>query len=232
MVKSRDETLDVTVCTGRFTLDLPPGAERAFAGERRLVADIEYAAQASADGSGLVYSMKGAEPIIYKLATFDLKNAPAMDRARQPQVAGAQPQTSPPLPGPVTAQAPQIERPPEVLRAPQPSQRARPEPVRTSAPANTQRPPVRLASPSFNCSFAKSRSEQMVCSDGRLAALDRQMASHYFAALSGGDQWTRNTLRRSRDRFLAYRERCSSAACIAEAYEGRMDEIHDIAEDR
>ena len=89
---------------------------------------------------------------------------------------------------------------------------------------------MRLASPSFNCRFAKSPSEQMVCSDGRLAALDRQMASHYFAALSNGDQWTRTTLRRSRDRFLADRERCSSADCIAGAYEARIEEIRDIAE--
>ena len=72
-VKGRDETLDVTVCTGRFVLDIPPGAERAFGGARRLEADIEYSAQAAADGSGLVYKMRGAEPIIYKLAAFDLQ---------------------------------------------------------------------------------------------------------------------------------------------------------------
>lgn len=227
VVKSRDETLDVTVCTGRFTLDLPPGAERAFSGKRRLVADIEYAAQASADGSGLVYSMKGAEPIIYKLAAFDLKNAPAIEPARQPPAAAGQPRAGPAQPGPETAQVPQTERAPDVNRAPQ---QAQPEPVRTPAPTQTQHPPVRLASPSFNCRFAKSPSEQMVCSDGRLAALDRQMASHYFAALSNGDQWTRTTLRRSRNRFLADRERCSSADCIAGAYEARIEEIRDIAE--
>ena len=75
VVKSRDEALDVTVCSGRFVLDLPPGAERGFAGERQLKADVEYAAQMSADGSGLVYQIKGAEPIVYKLAAFDLQHA-------------------------------------------------------------------------------------------------------------------------------------------------------------
>ena len=73
VVKSRDEELNVTVCTGRFILELPPGAENAFDGKRRLDAEVEYAAQAAVDGSGLVYQMDGAEPIIYRLATFGLQ---------------------------------------------------------------------------------------------------------------------------------------------------------------
>src|SRR5688572_21277051 len=34
LVKSRDEELNVTVCTGRFFLELPPGAEALFDGQR------------------------------------------------------------------------------------------------------------------------------------------------------------------------------------------------------
>lgn len=86
LVKSRDDVLDVTVCSGRFILELPPGSERGFGGERRLAADIEYAAQPAVDGSGLVYRVRGAEPIIYKLAAFDLR---ARSYASQP--AGEQP---------------------------------------------------------------------------------------------------------------------------------------------
>jgi hypothetical protein len=48
-VKSRDEKLNVTVCRGRFILELPPDAATAFRGEQRLTADVEYAAQAAAD---------------------------------------------------------------------------------------------------------------------------------------------------------------------------------------
>jgi hypothetical protein len=77
VVKSRDDSLDVTVCSGRFIIELPPGAELGFAGQRRLVADVEYAAQRAADGSGLVYRLRGAEPIIYKLAAFDLRAQPS-----------------------------------------------------------------------------------------------------------------------------------------------------------
>lgn len=68
----------------------------------------------------------------------------------------------------------------------------------------------------------------MVCSSGGLAARDRAMSSQYYSALSSADSSQRRALRRTRDRFLAYRERCGTEACIAQAYEGRMREIRDI----
>ena len=85
VVKGWDRSLDITRCRGRFILDVPPGAERAFAGEHELQADIEYTAQASADGNGFVYQQNGAEPIVAKLAAFNLgaesyRPPPAIDR--------------------------------------------------------------------------------------------------------------------------------------------------------
>lgn len=84
VVESWDPALDLTRCRGRFILDVPPGSEPAFGGERRLQADISYTAQGAADASGLVYAIKGAEPIIDKLATFNVADAkyrplPAVD---------------------------------------------------------------------------------------------------------------------------------------------------------
>ncbi|ONF97293.1 hypothetical protein SPHI_07300 [Sphingomonas jeddahensis] len=84
VVEGRDPTLDVTRCRGRFILDVPPGSEQALGGERRLSADIAYTAQDAADGSGLVYVVTGAEPIVSRLAAFDLSDAtyrplPALD---------------------------------------------------------------------------------------------------------------------------------------------------------
>ena len=72
----------------------------------------------------------------------------------------------------------------------------------------------------------------MVCSNAGLAALDRQMSSHFYSALANSDPETRAQLRRSRDRFLAFRERCGSEACVAQAYRDRMDEIEDIERGR
>lgn len=200
VVESRDEALGITTCAGRFVIELPPGAERGFGGERRLIADVRYTAQAAADGSGLVYRLSGAEPIISRLAGFDLgRQAPPIALPPPPQ------QVEPQLPSPVPA-----EREGGI------DARPAPEPVR-AAPR-----------PSFSCAAARTRSERMVCSSGALAASDRAMASLYHSALADADGRQRRALTRTRDRFLAYRERCPNEACIAEAYQGRMMEIRDI----
>ena len=224
VVVSRDETLDVTVCKGRLVLHIPPGAERAFDGKRTLSADIEYAAQAAADGSGLVYQLKGAEPIIYRLAAFDLKAETYRPAAPPARVAAAEPPTS--TPSATARPVPPPTRTATATPKPIPARTAQPGPaVQSSAPA----PARRTASPSFNCRYAKARSEQMVCGSERLAALDRTMSSQFYSALSRADERTRAELRQSRDRFLAYRNRCADEDCVAEAYRDRMDEIRDIA---
>ena len=215
--KSRDENLNVTVCRGRFVLELPPGVENAFDGQRRLVADIEYAAQAAADGSGMVFHMEGAEPIIYRLATAGGLGGAAP--APAPAAAPPGPQAAaPPSPPPPVAQA---ERPARGTPAPEPS----------PAPAQQPRQPVEArsaASPSFNCSYARSRSELMVCGSASLAAKDRQMAAIYYAAMANADVGTRNHLRRSRDAFLVRRERCGSEDCVRAIYDARIQEIRRI----
>lgn len=226
VVESRDDELNVTVCRGRFVLELPPGAEAAFGGERRLVAEIEYAAQAAADGSGLVYRMSGAESLISRLAAFDLQGR----RLPQPAEQETEFAEAAPLPEPLEQaelldQAPpptvpdRRDVPPEPAPAPPPSARPRAE-----APPS----PAGSSNPSFNCRYARSRSERMVCASNRLAARDRAMSSQFYSALADADSRTRRELRRSRDRFLAYRDRCGSEECVAQAYEDRMAEISDI----
>lgn len=84
------------------------------------------------------------------------------------------------------------------------------------------------ASPAFDCSNARTDSEQAICESPSLAALDRQMNAQFDSAVSqaGPDQLA--LLRSTRSRFLAYRDRCGTNACIAEAYRGRIREIRDI----
>jgi uncharacterized protein YecT (DUF1311 family) len=214
VVRSRDEVLNVTVCTGRFVLELPQGAANAFDGERRLVARVEYAAQAAVDGSGLVYQMTGAEPIIYRLATVGGLSA----RPGPRQVATVEPVPQPPVAAPAApapVQAPQTAEPPAQAPRPRPEQRAQ-------APAGSARP-------SYNCRQAGTRTERMVCANSGLAASDRRMASAYYAAMAQTDGETRGRLRRTRDRFLARRERCANQACVAAVYEERVREIREIA---
>ena len=201
VVRGRDEELNVTVCAGRFVLELPPGAERAFGGERRLVADVEYRAQPAVDGSGLVFELSGAGGIVSRLAAFDLKSQPAPLPAVQPVETVAMPDDSPDAPA-----VPEPAAPPE--------------------------PPQVRAQPSFDCRLAQNRSERMVCSSEHLAELDRRMSSLYYSALREARPRVRTRLTRTRDQFLAYRERCPTEACVADAYRGRMEEIRDIADGR
>ncbi len=209
LVKSRDEALNVTVCSGRFILELPPGTWNAFDGERRLSAQVEYAAQAAVDGSGLVYHMTGAEPIIYRLATIG-----GLQPASPPAIAAAP--ASPPAPPAPAAGPPPV---PPVVEGPPAEKAGRP------ADATAR------ARPSYNCRHAGTRTEIMVCANPDLAARDRRMASVYYAAMANSDGVTRSRLRRSRDRFLARRESCASEACVAAAYEERVREIRQIAGD-
>jgi uncharacterized protein YecT (DUF1311 family) len=212
VVKSRDEQLNVTVCTGRFVLELPPGAQNAFDGERRLAADVEYAAQAAVDGSGLVYHMTGAEPIIYRLATVGGLRPAARTFAQAPAVPPSAP-VAPPAPATPPA-------------APAPSE---PSPSPPKAAAQTRASAATGARPSYNCRHAGTRTEIMVCANPSLAASDRRMASVYYAAMADADGTTRQRLRRSRDRFLARRESCRSEACVDAAYDERVREIRSIA---
>lgn len=108
VVKGWDRSLDITRCEGRFILEVPPGAERGLGGARHLEADIQYTAQASADGAGLVYQERGADAIVTKLAAFNLgavayRPPPAIDPeqpepSREAQVSIREPQVPLPVP--------------------------------------------------------------------------------------------------------------------------------------
>lgn len=109
-------------------------------------------------------------------------------------------------------------------RAPADPPSASPDPLGPAPSA----PRAEISNPSYNCANARTRSERAVCASSGLAALDRSMAAHYNQALAGADPGAAYELRRTRDRFLAYRERCPTDACIADAYRGRIREITDI----
>ena len=86
--------------------------------------------------------------------------------------------------------------------------------------------------PSFDCANARTRGEIAVCQDSGIAALDVNMAAQYRRALAVATPAQRALLQSTRDRFLAYRDRCPNRSCIADAYTGRMREIRDIMEGR
>lgn len=217
LVKSRNDDLDIIVCTGRFVLDLPPGVPDAFDGRPLIEADVEYAAQSALDGSGLVYSMTGAEPIIYRIATLGLSQRPL------PQLAESATTPAADQPPPPALNSPQDSGQASGPEMPTPATK-----VATRTPAEP--PPAAKAGgkPSFNCRHAKTRSERMVCGNGSLAAADRRMSAVYYNEMAKADASAKRALRQSRDRFLARRDRCGDEACVERTYAERVAEIRRI----
>ncbi len=207
MLRSHDEDVGTVTCAGTLALDLPPGVA-VVGGRRTLTANIGYAIQPAADGSGDVLTLSNADAIITPLATLARVGTPA----GEPLIPGAP--TDPALP-------PLTDEPPPPAQGP-------PAPPPQSAGPPPQAPPPTTANPSFNCRSARTRGEIAVCGDSGLAALDRQMAAQFNTAMAQGDSRQRSLLQRTRNDFLRYRDNCPSNACIAETYRGRIREIRDI----
>lgn len=200
--KSRDEGLGTIRCSGRLSLDLPPGVA-VVGGRRTLSADIDYVLQPAADGSGDVVLLEGADPIVVPLATLSrtgAPKAPAQADVLGPVAPGTPPPPQAPGQPPVVGQT--LPPPPD--------------------------PQANRATPSFNCRYARTSGEIAVCNNPSLAALDRQMAEQYFRALSAAGPRQRAQLTATRGAFLRFRDQCPNESCIAETYRGRMREIRDI----
>ena len=95
-----------------------------------------------------------------------------------------------------------------------------PAPAPAASPSPT--PQAATYSPSFDCSYARARAEQLICGDAALAALDREMSSGYreLLAISGAlrgeiesdqTEWLRNE-----------RNACGDANCLTTAMRQRI----------
>lgn len=139
------------------------------------------------------------------------------------QVQPAAPAAAPPAPSlgpparvaiaPVRPATPPSVAPPR----PEPREVARAEPS----------PP--RARPSFDCRYARSLSEEMVCSDPQLAAADRRLARAYDRAVASGVP--ARYLRAEQDDWLSIREQAArrSPGAVADIYEQRTAELNDMA---
>ena len=204
VLENEDGSTGALNCSATFYLDLPPGVA-VIGGRRTLMSDVDYTVQRAADDSADVVLLRNADPIITPLATL----------ARVGQ----------PLPAPGATDTDGVALDPGAVPA---------QPPEPAVPAVREAEPVRTAPsrPSFNCAHAGTRGETAVCSDSGLASLDVTMAAQYRRALASASPAQRQALQSSRDRFLAYRDRCPNRRCMADAYTGRMREIRDIMEGR
>lgn len=205
VMESQDASTHAVNCSGSLSLDLPPGVG-IVGGKRTLTTDVDYTVQPAADGSGNVVLLRNADAIIGPLATL----------ARVNQPSGGIPRPAPETPN--QAQVHAIPEQPQTAIAEQPQ------------PSPTQPTLYPGGHPSFDCAKARTKGETAVCSDAGLASLDRNMAERYNQAIAQASPDQKALLRRTRDRFIAYRDRCPDTHCVAEAYLGRMREIRDIVE--
>lgn len=206
VMESQDSSMGAVNCAGSLSLDLPPGVA-VVGGRRTLMSDVDYTVTKAADGSGTVVLLRNADAIITPLATLAKVNQAPQQAPAAAESNEATPETT--QTAPVTTQAP-------------------------SSIANSTPAPLRPvgARPSFDCATARRPGEVAVCSNAGLAALDRQMAAQYSRAFALASPDQREMLRDSARRFYDFRDRCSTNACIADAYTGRMREISDIMEGR
>ncbi|WP_334160905.1 lysozyme inhibitor LprI family protein [Phenylobacterium sp.] len=146
-----------------------------------------------------------------------------------PELARAAPAPRPvPRPAPtVRAEAP---RPPAVV-APSAAESSSPVVARAPEPAPIAPPRRRAqADPSFNCRYARSPSEEMVCGDPALAAADRRLNRAYERAIASGIP--ARELRAEQDDWLSIREDAArrSPRAVASVYEQRIRELNRLAE--
>lgn len=212
VVRGIDDQLNSVTCGATAVLDLPPGVN-VPGGRRSLSGDVDYMVQPAADGTGNVVRLGNADSIVIPLATLSRGNSPQ----------------STPLGFPPLRTEPDRQQP--TPQQPAPDQQ--PAQPRQQQPAQNPPPPARAtASPSFDCDKARTYGEIAVCGDSGLASLDRQMASQFNSAMNEGEASQRHLLRRTRGRFLSYRDHCATNQCIADSYRSRMREISDIMADR
>jgi len=126
----------------------------------------------------------------------------------------ASPPTAPPRSQPVVDLPEPAPAPREIAPAP---------PRIAAAPS----PP--LAQPSFNCRYAGTRSERMVCADPELARLDRRLDRAFQQAVGSGIPY--RELRAEQDDWLAIREDAArrSPNAVESVYRQRIAELNDLA---
>ena len=145
------------------------------------------------------------------------------------------------------AEAARPRAPAVVVRSPPPAQVARaapgapasavvrdPRPAQVAVIAPRPAPPMadadRDARPSFNCRYARSPAERMVCGDSELARLDRRLNRSFQQAVGSGIPY--RELRAEQDDWLNIREDAArrSPEAVASVYRQRIRELNALAE--
>lgn len=163
-------------CSARMSIDLPPGTA-AMSGSRILTSDIAFFGQPAADGSGIVWTLNAAEPIVYPLATMrrvtgeEFLPAPVVPAVfRGPEPA---PEAVPPVDNAQQTAAPAAAPPPAAPPAPPPSPPTKSEPAAPAAPSE----PTRRAVPKPESKAKPEPATKVERHDPRTVERTRQRSS-------------------------------------------------------
>jgi len=189
-----------TGCSGWLAIDFPPGL--VVDGSRsNLNAEISFGLAQSGEGLRLA-SLSGVNGLVRSIATL----------GPPPRDPGA---TSPLTTKEVAAV--------ELRKAP--TRKAATLAAATASIAASKPSPDQAKSA---CADAASRSERIVCANGNLASLDRQLALLYRQSWKEADEKKRAALIGTRQRFNDRRDACGSSNCMTTAYVTRLREISEI----
>jgi serine/threonine protein kinase len=177
-------------------------------------------------------------PVVAKQEPTPAPAAPPAPAPASKDVASLAPAPPPPvMTGPPVPSAPEpapraaAPTPPPSAPAPAPASKAPPAATaKGPAPAPPPQPAVAPAPPpppairaSFDCTTPGNTAEQIVCSDGQLAALDVKMAQMYQQGLrSVSDP---NAFRGEQQVWLSQRDGCADKRCLAASYDERIKEL-------
>jgi uncharacterized protein len=87
--------------------------------------------------------------------------------------------------------------------------------------------PAAAAGPSFSCAGDLSPTEEAICSNDSLTALDRTLAAAYKSMLASFPAGEKSTLIAVQNAWIAKRDACDTdEACIRSAYAARIAQLH------
>jgi uncharacterized protein YecT (DUF1311 family) len=101
--------------------------------------------------------------------------------------------------------------------SPAPAAVAAPAPAEAVAPAPSLKIP-----PSFNCKYAATRAEKLICGDDELAALDRELNRAYKQLDRTAGPLREQIAAEQRGWRIGQRDTCGDTACVADAMRQRI----------
>lgn len=88
------------------------------------------------------------------------------------------------------------------------------------------------AQPSFDCSKASTRVENLICDNPQLAELDSELAEAYRTALRDSPWASANRrIRAEQKDWIARRDSCQNAGCVRKRYIRRIGALHNEVSD-